>query len=185
VGLDTGATFAAGTQQVVSTDLSGRLGRNECHDPHCVYQSAFPAGISDVNANPLPASFLAGSLAIPATPLEGHVALSANEGYAVDTRTGSGRTVRGGLGTWIILTNAAEFQQADCAPRATLGDGSIDVARLGAGGPLRARLGPPTARRAVGQRLRRRRPGSVKANLSKGVKSAPQTGSRTISHRPG
>jgi len=183
VGLDTGATFAAGTQQVVQLTFQAALVATNVTTPIGYTNQPFPAGISDVNANPLPASFLAGSLAIPATPLEGHVALSANEGYAVGITdwVQEGRFAAG-LDLDYILTNAAEFQQADCAPRATLGDGSIDVADWVQVGRYALGLDPPTA--AGGATAAPAQPGSVKANLSKGVKSAPQTGSRTISIVP-
>jgi hypothetical protein len=185
IGLDTGSTFAAGTQQVVQLTFQAILLPTNATTPIGFTNQPFPAGISDVNANPLPASFLAGTLAIPATPLEGHVALSGSEGYTVGITdwVQEGRFAAG-LDQEYILTNAAEFQQADCAPRASLGDGScINVADWVQVGRYALDLDPPTA--AGGPTNESAQSGSVKAGTPKAAKTAPQGSlSRTISIVP-
>jgi len=175
VGLDTGATFAAGTQQVVQLTFQAILVPTNAATPIGFTNSPYPTGLSDVNGVDLPASFLAGSLAIPATPLEGHVALSGNEGYAVGITdwVQEGRFAAG-LDLDYILTNAAEFQQADSAPRATLGDGAIDVSDWVQVGRYALGLDPPTA--AGGLTSAPAQSGSVKAIKSSGAKPTPKTG---------
>ena len=179
-----GSAFAAGTQQVVQLTFQAVLVRSNTTTTLSFGSQPTVPGISDVNGNPIPATFVAGSLAITPVPLEGHVALTGNEGNSVGITdwVQEGRFAAG-LDQEYILTNAAEFQQADCAPRATLGDGScINVADWVQVGRYALGLDPPTA--AGGPTNEQAQTGSVKAGGPKAAKAAPQTGSRTISIVP-
>src|SRR5207248_1251778 len=74
---------------------------------------------------------------LAATYASGTVTLSAATGFEGDVSPRPNGDNNASLADWLLLgryaarldypTNAAEFQRADCAPRATQGDGAIKV----------------------------------------------------------
>jgi hypothetical protein len=82
--------------------------------------------VAGAQAQTLPSVFLPGIIAISRVPLEGDVSPRPNgdEVLNIADWVQEARFVAG-LDT---VSNGSEFQRADCAPRATLGDGQITVA---------------------------------------------------------
>ncbi len=82
--------------------------------------------VADGLANVLPATFSGGSVLILPAGLEGDVAprLNGDGELTVADWVQEGRFIVG----LDVISNGAEFQRADCAPRDTLGDGQITVA---------------------------------------------------------
>jgi hypothetical protein len=125
--LQPGATLSPGTQQVVQISFvaavitnSSRLSQMTFGDQPTARQ------LLDAQFTSLPANFTSASVTIaPATAFEGDIFPRPNGDKATS------------LSDWLQIgkyaarldspTNAAEFQRADCAPRATLGDGVIKV----------------------------------------------------------
>jgi len=94
-------------------------------------------------AQTLPAIFVAGNIVIPPTVLAGDVSPRPNGNEVVNIAdwVQEGRFVAG-LDT---VSNGSEFQRADCAPRATQGDGQITVADWVQVGRYAVGLDPVTA----------------------------------------
>jgi len=125
VALPSGAVFTAGTQEVLDVTFTIAVVTNAPTTTIGFGNQVTKSQIADVNANPLPANFAAGSVAIAPTPIAGDVWPRPN-GDEVDTVNDwvlEGRYVAGL--DW--PTNASEFERADCAPRATGGDGLITI----------------------------------------------------------
>jgi sugar lactone lactonase YvrE len=82
--------------------------------------------VANAQAQTLPAIFVPGTLVIPPTVLAGDVSPrpNGNERVNIADWVQEGRFVAG----LDIVSNGSEFQRADCAPRATQGDGQITVA---------------------------------------------------------
>ncbi|MGA2543406.1 MAG: immunoglobulin domain-containing protein [Verrucomicrobiota bacterium] len=138
-----GTTFAVGTQQVVQVTFQAVLVSSNVTTLISFGPLPAPPGISDTNGNSLPAAYVAGTLTIVPTSMEGDVWPVGNEDYKVTINdwVQEGRFVAG-VDT---ITNASEFQRADCAPRDTLGDGLITVADWVQVGRYYLGLDPPTA----------------------------------------
>jgi hypothetical protein len=81
--------------------------------------------IAGAFANTIPATYLAGTVTVVPTGLEGDVWPRTNGDYSIGVNdwVQEGRFVAG-LDT---LSNAFEFQRADCAPRDTSGDGAVTI----------------------------------------------------------
>src|SRR5262249_55726204 len=98
--------------------------------------------LSSTNASVLTANYFGGSVSISPAPFEGDVSPRPNGDEALTTTD------------WVLLgryvarldypTNASEFQRADCAPRASLGDGNILVNDWVQAGRYAAGLDPMT-----------------------------------------
>ena len=124
--LPEGTTFATGTQQVVQVTFQASLVSTPTTTPITFGNIPTPPGISDTNAVSIsPVAYLGGTVSILPTGLEGDVSPLSGEDYAVTINdwVQEGRFLAG----VDVITNAAEFQRADCAPRATLGDGYITI----------------------------------------------------------
>jgi hypothetical protein len=185
--LNTGATFAAGTQQVAQVTFQAVLVKTAVTTPIGFGSQPISPGISDANGNPLPAAFVPGSLTITPTPLEGDVSpITGPEKFFVGITdwVQEGRFAAG-LDLW-ALTNASEFQRADCSPYGSLGDGYITVADWTQVGLYALGLDPPTvAGGPTGP------PSGSGVAAAKAGKLTPQgkmtpndTGTRTISLTP-
>jgi hypothetical protein len=98
--------------------------------------------VSDVQAGALSASYVGGNVTIPFLGYEGDVSprTTGNNIVSITDWVQIGRFV-GGLDT---ITNAGEFQKADCAPRSTLGNGLLTVADWVQAGRYAASLDPLT-----------------------------------------
>ncbi|MGH7969492.1 MAG: immunoglobulin domain-containing protein, partial [Limisphaerales bacterium] len=122
--LDT--TLAPGTQEVARVTFVAAQLTAAATAPLGVGDQPSRRGISDAQANSLPATFTDGSISIGAADFEGDVA----------PRPGGDKTLT--ATDWVLIgrfaarldypTNGSEYQRADCAPQATLGDGAITVA---------------------------------------------------------
>jgi hypothetical protein len=124
--LPEGTTFATGTQQLVQVTFQASLVSTPTFTPITFGDLPTPPGISDTNAIAItPLAYLSGTVSILPTGLEGDVSPVSAEDYVVGITdwVQEGRFVAG----VDAITNAAEFQRADCAPRETLGDGYITV----------------------------------------------------------
>ena len=137
-----GTTFAAGTQQIVQVTFPGWLGDQRDSNHHWVWGRANAARHirheRDCPSGGLPCGNGHGR----ADPLEGDVAPVGNEDFVVGITdwVQEGRYVAG----LDPITNASEFQRADCAPRDTLGDGLITVEDWVQVGRYYLGLDPPT-----------------------------------------
>ncbi len=99
--------------------------------------------ITNLTAQSLPTVFTPGVMVVSPTSLEGDVSPPPNgdEALNISDWIQEGRFVAG-LDT---ITNASEFERADCAPRSTLGDGEITVADWVQVGRYAVGLDPLTA----------------------------------------
>jgi hypothetical protein len=143
LSLPAGASFAAGTREVVeisffaspvtSTNVIGI----SFGDQPTVRQ------VSSPDPSILSATYTGGTITLPPLGVEGDVfPVSNGDGdvTAIDW-VQMGRFVAG----LDVITNASEFQRADCAPRSTLGDGKLTVADWVQAGRYAAGLDPLTA----------------------------------------
>jgi hypothetical protein len=124
--LDNSMTFSAGTNTLVTVTFQIAPVTNATTTTLNFGNAPTGEQVSDSQANPLPAIYVPGVIAISATALEGDVAPRPNGDNAlrINDWVQEGRFVAG-LDT---IASPSEFQRADCAPRNTLGDGQITVA---------------------------------------------------------
>jgi hypothetical protein len=125
--LPAGHTFTAGTQEIVRVIFNAPILTGTQTVATAVSFTNVPISklLSDVNVQPLPASFIDGTVSVYPGALEGDViGRPAGDGFVnIFDWQQIGRFVAG-LDT---ITNAGEFQRVDCAPRSSLGDGKIKV----------------------------------------------------------
>ena len=140
---ETSETFAVGTQQVFQVTFQTALVTSNVTTAIGFGNQPTPSGISDTNGILIPVVYVAGMLTVIPSGLEGDVAPVSAEDYIVGINdwVQEGRFVAG----VDIITNAGEFQRADCAPRDSLGDGLITVADWVQAGRYYLGLDPPTA----------------------------------------
>ncbi len=125
ITLPSGTTFASGTQTIAQVNFTAQILTSATSSPIVFGDQPKPRELSDVLGNILPAVYSDGAVAIAPAEFEGDTS----------PRPGGSRTVT--ISDWVLAgryaarldypTNAAEFRRADCAPRATLGDGSLRV----------------------------------------------------------
>lgn len=149
VGLPTGKTFDAGTQQVLVVSFASPILTSATSTPITFGTTPIANQLVDVSGSPLAASFIPGTVLLPPSELEGD---------AFPRPGGDGALT---ISDWVLIgryvarldspTNVLEFQKADCAPRDTLGDGALTVSdwvqagRYVAGLDPVARVGGPTS----------------------------------------
>jgi hypothetical protein len=176
-------SFSAGTQEVVEVTFQAAMLTNTVATPVSFGTTPDPCKISDAWANPIAGVFLAGTVTVPPTPLEGDVWPVTNEDYQITVNdwVQEGRFVAG-LDT---ITNASEFQRADCAPRATSGDGQITIIDWIQVGRYAAGLDPLTAEGSAAGSPAIKTP-AIKMAASPSGRIAPLSGSlqRTLSFLP-
>ena len=125
VSLPTGSTFAAGTQEVALVTFDVGLVANGTVTPIGFGDLPTAREISDISANPLPGTYIAGSATLTPTAFEGDVSPrpNGNQSVTISDWVQVGRFVAG----LDVPADGAEFQRADCAPRNTLGNGELTV----------------------------------------------------------
>ena len=145
VAMPLGTTFRAGSQQVVVVQfqVSGSGVETNSGAAFITFgNQPVVRQLSDPQANALPATYLGGWVSITPMGYEGDVSPRPNGDrlLAVSDWVQEGRFVAG-LDQPAI---GSEFQRADCAPRATLGDGRITVSDWVQVGRYAAGLDPLT-----------------------------------------
>ena len=125
VAMPAGATFGAGTQQLVVVSFGSPINASATSTTIGFGDAPIKRLLADASGNPLVGTFASGTLLLPLTQLEGDVYPRPNGDQALT------------VNDWVLVgryvarldspTNAAEFQKADCAPRSTLGDGLLTV----------------------------------------------------------
>ncbi len=142
VSLAANTVFAAGTQQVVEITFSTSGVTNTTTASIAFGDQPVLRQVSDARAGVLASAFSGGSVTLPFLGYEGDVAPAPNGDNVVSI------TDWVQLGRFVaaldVITNAGEFQRADCAPRSTLGDGLITVADWVQAGRYAAGLDPLT-----------------------------------------
>jgi hypothetical protein len=128
IALPYGKAFNPGTQEVARVSFASSVFFTPGVVPTPVSFGDQPTlrQVLDTQVNVLPGAYSNGT-----------VTISAATGYEGDVFPRSNGDTNLSLADWLIMgryvarlnypTNAAEFQRADCAPRATLGDGAIKV----------------------------------------------------------
>lgn len=149
--LPSGETFAAGTQEVARvTFLSAiQTGSQSVVTPINFTNQPINKLLFDAQGNKLATNFINGSITLSPTDYEGDVAPRTNGDRSLDVFDWAqvGRFVAG----LDVVSNATEFQRADCAPKATSGDGQLKVTdwvqagRYGAAIESATAVGGPTS----------------------------------------
>ena len=126
VALPPGATLNPGTQQVARISFIAATLPTNSTATNTFGDQPTPRQLLDTQISVLPASYSNGT-----------VSVSAAVSYEGDAFPRPGGDTNTTLADWLLLgryaarldypTNGTEFQRADCAPRATLGDGAIKV----------------------------------------------------------
>ena len=136
------SAFSPGTHEIA--DVTFRAAFSSKPSATTIGFGTSPTGqkIIDAEFDQLPGAYLAGTVTVTPTSLEGDVWPRPNGDYVLDANDWQqeGRFVAG-LDT---VTNASEFQRADCAPRSTSGDGVIDALDLAQVGRYVLGLDPST-----------------------------------------
>jgi hypothetical protein len=143
LALPANASFPAGTNEVVDVNFFVSPVTSQTATPITFGDSPIPRSVSNPQPVILSSIFVNGSETIPVLGVEADVSPRTN-GDGVITLADwvqEGRFVAG-LDT---VSNASEFQRADCAPRSTLGDGALTVADWVQAGRYFAALDPLTA----------------------------------------
>jgi hypothetical protein len=142
VALPSGTTFAPGTQEVARISFVAAASSTNFNANLTFGDVPTKRLISDAKANPLPANFAGGQVALVRSQFEADVAPRPNGDGQVD------------IADWVQVgrfvaaldspTNSSEFQRADCAPRDTVGDGQLTVSDWVQAGRYAAGLDPLT-----------------------------------------
>jgi len=151
VQLPAGETFAAGTQEVVRVTFSSAIlsGSQPVVTPVNFTNQPINKLLFDVQGNKMATNFINGSVTLSPSVLEGDVAPRTTGDQSLDIFDWNevGRMVAG----LDVVSNASEFQRADCAPKGTSGDGQLKVTdwvqagRYGSATDLPSVIGGPTA----------------------------------------
>ena len=124
--LPVGETFVPGTQEVARvTFLSAFVTNTPVVTPVNFTNQPTPRAVFDVNGIKLATNFIGGSVTLGVSDFEADVMPRTNGDHSLDIFDWNevGRFVAG-LDT---VSNATEFQRADCAPKSTSGDGQLKV----------------------------------------------------------
>jgi hypothetical protein len=142
VSLSSGATFAAGTQQVAVVTFQVGTIASSTVTPITFGDSPTVRQISDAAANSLPGTYVAGSASLTQTMFEGDVSPRpiGDQGVTITDWVQIGRFVAG----LDVVSSPGEFQRADCAPRGALGNGQLTVSDWVQAGRYAAGLDPLT-----------------------------------------
>jgi len=149
LALPANATFSAGTQQVVVATFGSPILSAQTSTSLGFGDAPIKRQLADASGAALAATYVPGTIILPAAELEGDVYPHPNGDAALN------------ISDWVLVgryvagldspTNTSEFQRADCAPRSTLGDGALTVSdwvqagRYAAGLDPITRIGGPTS----------------------------------------
>src|SRR6185437_2982440 len=149
--LPSNETFTAGTQEVarITFNSAALLGTQSVTTPVNFTNQPINKLLFDAQGNKLATNFINGSITILPSVLEGDVTPRTGGDQSLDVFdwTEVGRMVAG----LDVVSNASEFQRADCAPKSTSGDGQLKVTdwvqagRYGSATDLPAAVGGPKA----------------------------------------
>ncbi len=149
--LPSGEMFTAGTQEVARVTFNSSLlsGTQPVVTPVNFTNQPINKLLFDVLGNKMATNFINGSVTISVSDLEGDVIPRTTGDRSLDIFDWNevGRMVAG----LDVVSNAAEFQRVDCAPKSTSGDGQLKVTdwvqagRYGSATDLPAVVGGPTA----------------------------------------
>jgi hypothetical protein len=144
LALPSGETFNAGSQEIVRVTFTAPIltGTQAVVTAVSFTDQPIARLVSDAQSQPLADSFIDGTVTLSPTALEGD---------AIPIPSGDGNV---DLFDWVQvgrfvagldpITNSAEFQKVDCAPRDTLGDGQLKVTDWVQAGRYAAGLDPLT-----------------------------------------
>jgi len=142
IALAAGQTFSAATQQLAVATFSSPVITSATSTSVGFGNSPVTNLVVDVSGKPLAVTFVAGTVLLPLSQLEGDVYPRPNGDQALT------------VSDWVLIgryvagldspTNSLEFQKADCAPRDTLGDGRLTVSDWVQAGRYAAGLDPLT-----------------------------------------
>jgi hypothetical protein len=142
IGLPAGSTFPPGTQELVEVTFTTAILTNAATTSISFVDQPLARQISDQSGNVLTATYTSGTVSIAAAMFEADLSPRPNGDKAVTVTD------------WVLIgrfaahldspTNASEFQRADCAPRATLGNGQISITDWVQAGRYAAGLDPLT-----------------------------------------
>ena len=148
--LPLGETFMPGTQEVARvTFVSAFVTNTPVTTPVTFTNQPTARAVFDVNGLKLATNFIGGNVTLGVSDFEADVTPRTNGDHALDVFDWNqvGQFVAG-LDT---ISNATEFQRADCAPKSTAGDGQLKVTdwvqagRYGGAIDLPGVIGGPTA----------------------------------------
>jgi len=142
LSLASGSAFPAGTQEVVSVTFAVAPVTQSQVSSISFIDSPIPKGLVDTNAHNIVFTTVGGSVSVALADYEADVTAKDSGAHTVSIAdwVKVGRLVAG-LDT---PASSAEFQKADCAPRATLGDGQLSAADWVQAGRYAAALDPLT-----------------------------------------
>jgi Concanavalin A-like lectin/glucanases superfamily/Immunoglobulin I-set domain/Cohesin domain len=142
LGLGAGTALAPGTQQVVQVSFTPAILTTPNITTISFGDLPLARQLADSNGGLLPANYFSGLISLTAADFEADLSPRPNGNKIVD------------ISDWVLAgryaarldypTNASEFQRADCAPRATAGDGAITVTDWVQAGRYAAKLDPLT-----------------------------------------
>ena len=137
-----GEAFIPGTQEVVRVTFSSAIvSGTQIVAPINFTNQPINKLLFDLQGNKLATNFVNGTVTLTPTDLEGDVNPRPTGDRSLDIFDWSqvGRFVAG----LDAITNAAEFQRADCAPKSTSGDGQLKVTDWVQAGRYGAAIDPP------------------------------------------
>jgi hypothetical protein len=142
MALPSGATFTAGTQEVARISFTVNASSGDISIPLNLLDQPVVREVSDVLAEPLATTYLAGGLNVGGA-VEADVAPLPN-GNGLVTATDWVKIGRYAAGL-DVAADGIQFQRADCAPRSTTGAGTVTVSDWVQAGRYVAALDPVTA----------------------------------------
>src|ERR1044071_4731443 len=142
IALPAGATFPPGSHELVEVTFTAAIESNATSTAIAFGDHPIVRQVSDAVGNDVVATYLDGNVSIAAQSFESDVSPRPNGDQAVTVRdlVLIGRFVAH-LDT---PANGSEFQRADCAPRASLGDGRLSITDWVQAGRYAAGLDPLT-----------------------------------------
>lgn len=141
LALPSGVTFTAGTQEVVKISFTVAANSGDISTPLRLLDQPVFREVSDVLAEPLATTYLAGGLNVGGA-VEGDVAPLPN-GNGLVTATDWVKIGRYAAGL-DAADDGIQFQRADCAPRSSAGGGTVTVSDWVQAGRYVAALDPTT-----------------------------------------
>jgi len=142
IGLPAGSTFPPGTQELAEITFTTSILTNAATTSISFVDQPLVRQVSDKSGNVLTATYTSGTVSIAAAMFEADLSPRPNGDKNVTVTD------------WVLIgrfaahlespINASEFQRADCAPRANLGNGQITITDWVQAGRYAAGLDPLT-----------------------------------------